>query len=358
MDRNGTAAALAGAATQAERSAFYTRIGKLGMTPLWEVLGALVPAQPTSPVAAAHWRYDTLRAHVMEAGRLITAEEAERRVLVLENPALRGQSCITQSLYAGLQLILPGEIAPAHRHSQTALRLVLEGVGAYTAVDGERTTMRFGDFIITPSWTFHDHGNVGPDPVVWLDGLDIPLVRFLDAGFAEKSSVKAQADARPEGDSLARYGNNMLPLDHAPTPAEPTRVFVYPFARTKESLESVARGPSDPHDGFKLRYVNPATGRSPMPTIGTFAQRLPNGFATRPYRSSDSTVHVCLEGEGRAAIDTPAGELGFDFGPRDVFVVPSWRAFTLAARVDTILFSFSDRPVQQALGLWREERMS
>ena len=123
----------------------------------------------------------------MEAGRLISAEEAERRVLVLENPALRGQSCITQSLYAGLQLILPGEVAPAHRHTQSALRLVLDGEGAYTAVDGERTTMRYGDFIITPSWTFHDHGNDGADPVVWLDGLDIPLVRFLDAGFAEKS---------------------------------------------------------------------------------------------------------------------------------------------------------------------------
>jgi gentisate 1,2-dioxygenase len=358
MDRNDRAATLAAGAQAAERGAFYARIDKLGMTPLWEVLGALVPAQPTSPVAPAHWRYDSVRAHVMEAGRLITAEEAERRVLVLENPALRGQSCITQSLYAGLQLILPGEVAPAHRHTQTALRLVLDGEGAYTAVDGERTTMRFGDFIITPSWTFHDHGNDGADPVVWLDGLDIPLVRFLDAGFAEKSGVKAQADTRPEGDALARYGNNMLPLEHAPLPHEPTRVFVYPFARTKESLAGIARGAADAHFGFKLRYVNPATGRSPMPTIGTFAQRLPKGFATRPYRSSDSTVYVCLEGEGTATIAAADAEQVFDFARRDVFVVPSWHAFTLAARADTLLFSFSDRPVQQVLGLWRDERMA
>ena len=153
------------AANSAEaRRTFYERIGTLGMTPLWEVLGALVPPQPTSPVAPALWRYDAVREHVMEAGRLITAEEAERRVLILENPALRGQSCITQSLYAGLQLILPGEVAPAHRHTQSALRLVLDGEGAYTAVDGERTTMRYGDFIITPSWTFHDHGNDGDEP--------------------------------------------------------------------------------------------------------------------------------------------------------------------------------------------------
>ncbi|MEO8836122.1 MAG: gentisate 1,2-dioxygenase [Caldimonas sp.] len=340
-----------------ERADFYARIDALGMTPLWEVLGALVPPRPTSPVAPAHWRYDALREHVLEAGGLITAEEAERRVLVLENPALRGRSCITQSLYAGLQLILPGEVAPAHRHTQSALRLVLDGEGAYTAVDGERTTMRFGDFIITPSWTYHDHGNDGNEPVVWLDGLDIPLVRFLDAGFAEKSSVKSQGDARPEGDSLARYGHNMLPLDHAPMPHEPTRVFVYPFARTKEALGGVARGPADAHFGHKLRYVNPATGRSPMPTIGTYAQRLPKGFATRPYRSSDSAVYVCLEGEGTATIEAPDGTHTFAFAPRDVFVVPSWHAFTLAARADTVLFSFSDQPVQQVLGLWREERM-
>src|SRR6185369_13446401 len=193
-----------GAALAAERRAFYETIDALGMTPLWEVLGALVPPAPKSPIAPVHFRYDAIRPHVMTAGRLITAEEAERRVLVLENPALRGRSSITQSLYAGLQLILPGEVAPAHRHTQSALRLVLEGEGAYTAVDGERTTMRRGDFIVTPRWTWHDHGNEGDEPVVWLDGLDIPMVRFFDGGFAEKDEVERQAEARGEGDALMR----------------------------------------------------------------------------------------------------------------------------------------------------------
>src|SRR5512133_2646964 len=233
--------------TAARRQQYYEAISHRNLTPLWEVLGALVPKSPTTPVLPALWRYAEIREQVLEAGRLISAAEAERRVLILENPALRGQSCITQSLYAGLQLILPGEVAAAHRHTQSALRLVLDGEGAYTAVDGERTTMRFGDFIITPSWTYHDHGNDGRDPVVWLDGLDIPLVRFPDAGFAEKSTVRSQADARPEGDSLFRYGYNMLPLDHAPSPAEPSRVFVYPFARTKEALAGIARTGADPH---------------------------------------------------------------------------------------------------------------
>jgi gentisate 1,2-dioxygenase len=336
-----------------ERAAYYERIGAHHMTPLWEVLGALVPPQPRSPAWPAIWHYAELREQVMEAGRLISAEEAERRVLILENPALRGQSCITQSLYAGLQLILPGEVAPAHRHTQSALRLVLDGQGAYTAVDGERTTMRRGDFIITPAWTWHDHGNLGEQPVVWLDGLDIPIVRFLDAGFAERSEAATQQPLRPEGDALARYGANMLPIDYAPRPAEPTRVFVYPFDRTRAALSGIALGTPDTHHGFKLRYVNPATGASPMPTIGAFAQWLPAGFETKPYRCTDGTVHVCLEGGGEAKV----GEQTWRFEENDVFVVPSWHALQIRADRACLMFSYSDRPVQQALGLWREQRL-
>ncbi len=346
-------AATSSPAALRERAAYYDRIGANHMTPLWEVLHALVPTQPMSPAQAAIWRYAELRGQVLEAGRLITAEEAERRVLILENPALRGQSCITNTLYAGLQLILPGEVAPAHRHTQSALRLVLDGEGAYTAVDGERTTMRRGDFIITPAWTWHDHGNPGSEPVVWLDGLDIPTVRFLDAGFAEKSEEASQIPQRPEGDALARYGLNMVPVDFQQKPSDPTRVFVYSFDRTRQALGGIAAGTPDAHFGFKLRYVNPATGASPMPTIGAFAQRLPAGFETQAYRCTDGTVYVCLEGEGEAQV----GETTYRFSPNDVFVVPSWHSLRLRADRDTTLFSFSDRPMQQVLGLWREQRL-
>ena len=338
---------------QAQRAEFYRRIDVDNLTPLWEVLGALVPPEPRSPATPALWRYAEIRKHVMEAGRLITAAEAERRVLVLENPTLRGNSSITQSLYAGLQLILPGEVAPAHRHTQSALRLVLDGEGAYTSVDGERTTMHRGDFIITPSWTWHDHGNLGDEPVVWLDGLDIPTVRFFDSGFAEHAQRASQQTSRPEGDALARYGQNMLPVDFQQSASEPTKVFVYPYVKTREALDGIARTAADPHFGHKLRYVNPATGASSMPTIGAFAQRLPAGFATSPHRCTDGTVYVCLAGEGTADIDGQS----YPFGPNDVFVVPSWHTLRLQAGPATTLFSFSDRPMQQALGIWREERM-
>src|ERR1700739_1951726 len=180
------------AARTPEREAFYDRIVAVNMAPLWERLHGLVTPQPTTPCRPAISHYDEIRPYWMQSGGLITAQEATRRVLILENPGLKGQTSITHSLFAGLQLILPGEVAPAHRHTQSALRFIIEGEGAYTAVDGERTTMLPGDFVITPSWTWHDHGNETQDPMVWLDGLDIPILLLLVARFAEPGEGDVQ----------------------------------------------------------------------------------------------------------------------------------------------------------------------
>jgi gentisate 1,2-dioxygenase len=337
-------------AATAERKAYYERIDRESLAPLWEVLGDLVTPQPRSPCLPALWRYDEMRPHLMQAGELITTREAERRVLVIENPGLRGASSITRTLYAGLQLILPGEIAPSHRHTQSALRFVLEGRGAYTAVDGERASMHPGDFIITPSWTFHDHGNTGDEPVVWLDGLDIPLVAMLDAGFAERHPEETQPVVRPEGDTLARYGMNLLPAEHRRT-SSASPLFVYPYDRSREALERARRSEAwHPCHGLKMQYVDPTTGGYPMATVAAFLQLLPTGFAGRTYRSTDATVFCAVEGRGRTRI----GEQTFDWGPRDIFVAPSWVPVSHQASDDAVLFSFSDRPVQKALGLWRE----
>ena len=341
--------------TGEKRQQLYEDIRKFHLSPLWEVLHALVPKQPASPCVPAFWRYADIRPHLMQAGLLITAEEAVRRVLVLENPALAGQSAITQSLYAGLQLILPGEVAPSHRHSQSALRFVMEGQGAYTTVDGERTTMHPGDFIITPSWTWHDHGNEGSagaaEPVVWLDGLDIPMLRFFDAGFAENDSNASQAVTRPEGSSYARFGANMAPVRHV-SRGLTSPIFSYPYSRSRDALHTLQRDAEiDAWHGVKLKYINPSTGGWPMPTMATYMQLLPKGFAGKPHRSTDGTVYCVVEGRGCDRI----GSQTFEFGPRDLFVVPSWIPVAFSVPEDTVLFSFSDRPVHAALGILREE---
>lgn len=341
-----------------QRQQLYRDMSPLHLTPLWEVLHALVPTQPKSPCVPALWRYTQWRPHLQRAGELITAEEAVRRVLILENPALPGQSAVTQSLYAGLQLILPGEIAPSHRHTQSALRFIVEGQGAYTAVDGERTTMHPGDFIITPSWTWHDHGNTADEPVVWLDGLDIPMVRFLDAGFAQNADQASQPITRAEGSSQARYGHNMAPVRGQPPFGATSPIFSYPYAHSREALDQMARCEApDPWDGYKLRYINPLTGGSPMPTLQPFMQWLPAGFAGRACRQTDGAVYSVVEGRGVAEIETPAGTVRFDFEPRDQFVVPSWHALRLRTDAGCVLFSYSDRPVHQALGIHQEERL-
>src|SRR6201987_2012792 len=166
-----------------EREAFYRRIDGENLSALWNVMGDLITPEPKSACRPHLWKFDKIRDYLTEAGKLITAKEAERRVLVLENPGLRGQSKITTSLFAGVQMVVPGDIAPAHRHSQSALRFVLEGKGASTAVDGE----------------------------------DIPMVQFFDASFAEGSKEDQQKISKPAGDSFARYGHNLLPVDQKRT---------------------------------------------------------------------------------------------------------------------------------------------
>src|ERR1700726_2335912 len=196
---------------EAIRQGYYDRIAAYDMAPLWEVLKNLVITEPRSAAAAAIWHYKDVRPLIAEAGDLITAKEAERRVLVLENPALRGKSRATNTLFAGLQLILPGEIAPAHRHTASAIRFVLDGEGAYTQVEGEKTIMWRGDFVMTPHGTTHDHGNTSTKPMIWLDVLDVPTVNFFETGFSEHLGADTQNTAREHGDSIDRFGSGVLP---------------------------------------------------------------------------------------------------------------------------------------------------
>jgi gentisate 1,2-dioxygenase len=336
---------------QAQREAFYGRADTQNLAPLWTRLKALVPAEPR-PVGVAHrWAYADVRPYVLESAAHISAKEAERRVLILENPGLRGSSQITNSLYAGLQLIMPGEVAPAHRHTQSALRFIVEGHGAYTAVDGEKTLMEPGDFVITPSWTWHHHGHEASGPMVWLDGLDIPIVGFFNSTFREDHSHDEAELTRPLGDALARYGSGLLPVGWRNESLN-SPVFNYPYARTREALQALTRaGAPDAHAGYLMRYINPSDGGWAMPTLATMIRLLPKGFATRPYRGSDSTVFIVVEGHGELRV----GAQRFELTPHDVAVVPGWLSYTLHSRDDLVLFSYSDRVAQEKLGFFREQ---
>jgi len=270
---------------------------------------------------------------------------------MLENPALKGSTFATTTLYAGLQIILPGEIARTHRHAPNALRMIVEGAGAYPAVDGERATMRPGDFVTTPNWAWHDHGNLGSEPVVWLDGLDTAFANLFGAHFREDYPQESQPVTRAEGDAVVRYGANLLPVDYRPQ-GRASPLLSYPYERTREALERLVKA-GEPHasHGYKLRYSNPATGGHAFPTMAVFMQWLPRGHAGRSYRSTDGAVFCVVEGRGSVGI----GDARWDFAPHDVFVVPSWAFYQLKADTDCVLFSYTDRAAQEALGFWREE---
>jgi gentisate 1,2-dioxygenase len=337
---------------EAGRQDFYGRAGTQNLAPLWRVLHGLVAEEPRSSAVPALWGYKQVRPYLMEACGLISTEEAERRVLVLENPGLKGQSRITPSLFAGLQIILPGESARTHRHVASALRFIVEGKNAYTAVAGERTMMEPGDFVITPSWTWHDHGNESDGPMVWIDGLDMHMVNLFSASFRENYPGRIHEVTRPEGSAFAESGCNMLPLDYAKK-SQTSPIINYPYRVTRDALDRMSRlRRADPCHGFKMIYINPLTGGAAMPTITTATQLLPKGFVTDSYRSTAGTVFSVVEGSGSLSVRGAC----LAFGLRDLFVVPSWHEFAIETTEDTVIFSFSDRVVQEKLDIFREVR--
>ncbi|MBM3485623.1 MAG: cupin domain-containing protein [Alphaproteobacteria bacterium] len=342
-----------GDAADDRQAAFHRRIGAKHLAALWVARRGVDLSKPAAPTAPALWRFAEMRPEIMTAGALIRAEDAFRRVLVLENPAFAGELRATNTLYAGLQLVLPGEIAPCHRHTQTALRFVIEGEGAYSTVDGERTRLHPGDFVVTPQWSWHDHVNEGAGPVIWLDVLDTPLVGFLDTVFRESWTAPLYPVRRPDDTAPALYGAGLVPEGAGPA-HDASPVVNYRYATARPALARLAAaGDIDPCHGHRLRYAHPMTGGYATPTMAAFLQALPAGFRGALYRSTDAQIVCVADGSGRTTI----GSRTFDWTRGDVFVIPGWHAYAHAAdETGAVLFSVSDRAAQEALGLWREDR--
>jgi len=337
-------------AAEVGRGDFYRRASEQSVAPLWRVLDGLVTATPVTACRPWRWAYRQVRPYLLEACDLISTGEAQRRVLVLENPGVPGQSRITGNLFAGLQIIKPGESAPPHRHVASALRFIIEGHDAFTAIHGERTVMAPGDFVITPSWTWHDHGSDSDEVVMWLDGLDMHIVNMCEASFCENYQGEYPV-TRPYGASAAEVGSNLLPVDYK-APSQTSPILNYPYAVTREALYRLTRiRDADRWCGYKMNYINPVTGGSAMPTMTTSIQLLPRGFKTQPYRCTSGTVYNVVEGRGT----TRCGDWTVEWEPRDVFVIPSWHRFTIESTEDAVLFSFSDRIVQEKLDFFREQ---
>jgi gentisate 1,2-dioxygenase len=314
--------------SQEELQDYYAQLAAQHVTPAW--IGGGISVEPKSKAVPYLWHWCDLRPQAMRAAELVGTQQTERRVLRLTNPELQGVSA-SNTLVANIQIVMPGEIARAHRHSAAALRLIIEGRGGYTVVNGERVPMFPGDLVLTPNWSWHDHANDTDAPMIWLDGLDTPLVRMLEAGFYEEYHRERQ------GFGAAR---NASPWH-------------YPFSEMRAALQRQPADSGDAAGGITLEYTNWVTGGSVMPTIACYMQLLRPGETTQASRRVCCTNCHVVEGAGYSIV----GGRRLDWEDKDVFTVPTW---TFAEHVNTgdrpaFLFSFSDAPVMKALSLYREE---
>jgi gentisate 1,2-dioxygenase len=336
-------------------AAYSGALEALSVGPLWTALHALLPGERRTSVVPHRWSWKALRPLLLEAGSLVDIDRAERRVLVLRNPGLGGAYAATATLFAGLQIILPGEKAPSHHHTPSALRLVVEGRGAFTTVDGVKCAMEPGDLIITPSMRWHDHGHEGEAPVVWLDGLDLPLVRSLDASWASPMQPASPPDTATDSSQDELTAAGLLPRrSRYPDTGYPQ--VRWPWQTVRRALATMAASAS-PDEPVVLRYVNPRTGHPPLPTLGAEALWLRPGETGSRQRSTASRVFHVIEGTGASRV----GETTLTWEPGDTFVAPPWTWVEhengLATR-PAALFQFNDEPALGALGLWREETAS
>lgn len=353
----------------AEVAELYRQIEALNMEPIWEsLLDTTGGTGPSTAVSATIWRWKEYYPLLRSASELVKLKgAADRRSLDMINPGLRsstketgrmGICSATQSLQAAVQIVAPGEVAPAHRHNFSAFRFIISGRGAFTTVEGERHLLEEGDLILTPSWTWHDHTG-GTEPVVWLDGLDLRLVRFLESVFWEPFPQLQHPVSKPEGYSrnrvgtlgsgLVRYGKEKYEVKVLP--------LVYKWNETQKALAELAERNQDPFEGAILDYINPVTGGPTFPTMICRIQRLAPKQATLEHRHTGSVFYHVRGGQGHTMINGQK----FEWEKGDCFTLPSWawhEHANTSSNKEAFLFSFSDQAIHHALGLYREEARS
>ncbi|MCR0984914.1 cupin domain-containing protein [Roseomonas populi] len=307
---------------------------------------------PSSSMVPWHWRAEELAALLEKIGASLKLEAGgQRRTLRLANPGLPYGT--TPTFWASIQYILPGEVATAHRHAATALRFIMRGRGSDTVVDGELYEMNEGDLVLTPSGTWHDHENKGDRPMVWLDVLDISLVRTLHAVSFEGSEAPRQPVSRVQDRSFRQFGSGIMRPPGAGHAGRASPILAYSWDRALAALEGAAGLDPDPFDDVILEYQNPLTGGPALPTLGTALQMLRPGARTRAHRHTGSVVYHAVRGAGRMRVE---GQV-FEWGAGDFIALPPWALHSHAndGAEPAILFQVNDIPVLQALGLHRTE---
>lgn len=328
----------------------YDDDGKFQTRPYW-------PLEPVNGVRPHLWRWSEVREVVRESAQLVGLGRGEtsydRRVVALTNPGLGGERALTTTLFGDIQLIQPGEGAPCHRHTPSAARFLFEGRG-WTTVEGERATLRPGDVVFTGPHTWHDHGNDGDEDLLFLDVLDIPLLQFLGASVWEFTEDPADFHQRPQATDLSPDPPGLRPRFARRFERDPADFGIHRWERVKPALQAMRDEPGSPYDGLVVEFVQPGSHAPVGRTMSLYTQMLRPGERTRAHRHTSATIFVGVEGRGRTVVDGQA----FDWGPADVFVVPSWawHEHQNLGDADAFLHSINDASLLAKLNLWREQR--
>lgn len=340
---------------QKDLKAFDEELRQLYITGQWQYDELLVKVigGPRPKGEAYIWKWDTVYAKLIEACDALPQSFTARRSLLFQNPGIPGGGT-THTLLMGIQIIKPGEVAWAHRHTMAAIRFVVQGDGkVYTAVDGEICPMEDYDLILTPQWTWHDHHNPTDKATIWLDALDVPLILGLNVPFYEPyPGNRVQPIKENEGEYLQIRTGAVRPTWENPKKENfPMR---YCWKDTEARLRALAHRPGSPYDGVSLEYVNPMSGGSTLATLNCWIQMLRPGEKTKRHRHTSSAMYFVVHGEGT----TMVGEKALEWGKHDSFVIPNWAWHEHINRLkseEAILFSVTDIPVLKAFGLYREE---
>lgn len=319
------------------------------LVPLWPSLrGVLPPHIPTRQTTATHWPYETIKPLLLQAGELTPIEKAERRVLVLANPGHGLEKMqASPAIYLGMQLLLPGEWAPSHRHTPNAVRMVVEGEGAWTTVDGEKCMMSRGDLILTPTGLWHEHGHDGQEPVVWLDVLDLPLVYYMEASYHINGDRQKQIVGRGDR-AYARGGVLPTPVFQRTNKRYP--VLRYSWVDVKAALESLAADRPD-LEAIQVTYVNPETGEDAENILGFYALMLrPGQTLSLPARSPAQVFHQ-IEGSVEVSVQSQV----FALAQADTCCAPGYTAVRLrngSTEQAAFVFIADEAPLHRKLGVY------
>lgn len=344
------------------RSALAADAKSLNLVQFWEERAGVELLEPRNRAVPYAWHWVDVEPRLRVAAKTVPIEECERRALVFANPGIAGKPYITNTLFAAYSLYNAGEQAPVHRHTPSASRFVLEGDGGFTVVEGEKLRMSRGDLVLTPSGTWHDHGNDGKEAVIWVDVLDVPLVDSLNATFfefeyregAERRNAQTIREPADHSDRLyAAGGMKPLFVSHERGRSAHSPMFVYRWSRARAALVGMKDYTGSPYDGIIQEYVDPVSGGSVMATMSFRSQMLRPAERTLSHRHTASAIYCVLEGEGHTEVEGKR----LQWRRNDVFAVPGWcwHHHVNASENPAFLYSVTDEPAVAKLGLYREE---